>query len=263
MHKAAWLLVLILLFAGCHSSPTGVLTLERFFHDPQVRQLADAAAKGSARKVAQLVAKGVNPNAIGNEGMSPLWWAFAAQNTVGMKALMQAGADPDYVPKGMRDHMLDKALTGSNRSTLKLVQTLLEGGVKVNRRDERGDTPLTYALFGRPRLEKIKLLVRYGGDVHTQDSCGYTLLESALMVRAFDVAKWLIEQGVDVHHVDNNGGSAAWEIDHALKNDLYANWAKKAALEVKAILQTKGVHFPPKAPYAWRKMRPKGWKPCD
>jgi len=89
------------------------------------------------------------------------------------------------------------------------------------------------------------------------------LLDSALMVRAFDVAKWLIKQGVDVHHVDRNGGSAAWGIEHALKNDLYADWAKKKALEVKAILQAKGVHFPPKAPYAWRKKQPKGRMPCD
>ena len=89
------------------------------------------------------------------------------------------------------------------------------------------------------------MLARHGADIHTRDNCGRSLLDAALMVNAFDVAKWLIEQGIDVHHIDKDGGSAAWGIYHALTEDLYADWAKKSALEIKAMLEARGVRFPP------------------
>lgn len=240
------------------------MKLERFFDDPEVRSLAAAAAKGDTAKVERLSQQGVDPNAIGNEGMSPLWWVFVtSHNRTGMAALMQLGADPDYLPEDRRGHMLDKALTGSKEKlTLGLVETLLVGGADPNRRDDRGKTPLNRALYGPPHLKKVQMLVRYGADIHTVDNCGKPLLWSALAVRAHDVAKWLIEQGVDVHHMDKNGGTAAWEIHDSLTNDLYADWARKSALEIKVMLEARGVKFPPPSPQENQANMVPKWEPC-
>ena len=97
---------------------------------------------------------------------------------------MQLGADPDYLLKDRRGRMLDKALTSSKEQLTLGLETLLAGGADPNRRDNRGKAPLNRALYGRSRLEKVQMLVRYGADIHTMDNCGKTLLWSALTVRA-------------------------------------------------------------------------------
>jgi ankyrin repeat protein len=234
----------------------------QFFSDAKVAALAKAAAEGDVAEVERLVAEGVDPNTVGKEDMSPLWFAFAAHNTKGMKALLDAGADPDYIPPGMGGTMLELALMGDKPFTVELARVLLEGGADVNRLSRREEPVIMTALLGAPRLEKVQLVAAHGGDVNATTPCGESLLEAAVGLRAFDVAKWLIEQGADVHHVDKDGGTAAWQIQHDLDNDLYADWARKEALEVKAIMEAKGVKFPPDPPYAWREVKPPEWEPC-
>ena len=259
-------LFIVLFLSGCVGTPSGrkPMTLNRFFDDPGVSRLAAAAAEGDVAQVERLVQQGVDPNAIGNEGMSPLWWVFAtSHNRAGMAALMRLGADPDYIPAGGRYSMLSATMAGSKEQlTVRLAETLLAGGANPNRRDERGNTPLNFALFGHASLEKVQMLVRYGADIHTVDNCGKSLLWSALAVRAHDVAKWLIEQGVDVHRMNKNGGTSAWIIHDALINNLYSDWARTSALELKVMLEARGVKFPPPSPQDNQaKMVPK-WEPC-
>ncbi len=215
-----------------------------FFEDKKVQQLASAAAKGQVDSVNDLIKnQGVDPNTLGKEGMTPLWWAFSAKNVQGMKALMQNGAQADMTSDDIT--MLDMSV-GSQY--YELTKVLLEGGANPNRiKNDTKQTPIFSAIYGK-QLKNVQLLDQFGANINVKDKCDGTPLSLALKARSFDIAFWLIEQGADVHVVNKNGGTLAWEIYDSLTNNLYSQSAKQSALKIKTILEKKGVTFPPLSP---------------
>jgi len=69
-----------------------------------------------------------------------------------------------------------------------LVQVLLEGGANIN---EPRYWPLDHALHKR-RLDLVKLLVKYGADIHSVS------MASVFETWQPEIMKWFIEQGTDV-----------------------------------------------------------------
>lgn len=64
------------------------------FDDPQIIALADVAARGDRTRVLELVAEGADVNARGDRGINLLEWAMGSKSTEGLKALLEAGANP-------------------------------------------------------------------------------------------------------------------------------------------------------------------------
>ena len=85
------------LLAACKDAPheVGGMTSAHLFSDFDVRRLANAACEGQAENVAAYVALGVDPNATGLDGINPLIWALTCESLPGMRALLEAGADPN------------------------------------------------------------------------------------------------------------------------------------------------------------------------
>ncbi|XP_075069400.1 ankyrin repeat domain-containing protein 12 isoform X2 [Mixophyes fleayi] len=69
---------------------------------------------------------------------------------------------------------------------------------KVNKRNERGETPLHMAAI-RGDISQVKELIRLGANVNVKDFAGWTPLHEACNMGYYDVAKVLIAAGADVN----------------------------------------------------------------
>ncbi|XP_053322441.1 ankyrin repeat domain-containing protein 12 isoform X2 [Spea bombifrons] len=69
---------------------------------------------------------------------------------------------------------------------------------KVNKRNERGETPLHMAAI-RGDTGQVKELIRLGANVNVKDFAGWTPLHEACNMGYYDVAKVLIAAGADVN----------------------------------------------------------------
>lgn len=69
---------------------------------------------------------------------------------------------------------------------------------KINKRNERGETPLHMAAI-RGDVKQVKELISLGADVNVKDFAGWTPLHEACNVGYYDVAKILIAAGADVN----------------------------------------------------------------
>ncbi|KAM4688819.1 ankyrin repeat domain-containing protein 12 isoform 2-T2 [Discoglossus pictus] len=69
---------------------------------------------------------------------------------------------------------------------------------KVNKRNERGETPLHMAAI-RGDISQVKDLIRLGANVNVKDFAGWTPLHEACNMGFYDVAKVLIAAGADVN----------------------------------------------------------------
>ncbi|MFN4184270.1 MAG: ankyrin repeat domain-containing protein [Hyphomonas sp.] len=71
-------------------------TAASLFSDPGARKLAEAACNGQSREVAKLAAAGIDPNARGKNGETPLHWALSCRSLAGVEALLKVGGDPNH-----------------------------------------------------------------------------------------------------------------------------------------------------------------------
>ncbi|KAL6051217.1 hypothetical protein STEG23_005905 [Scotinomys teguina] len=69
---------------------------------------------------------------------------------------------------------------------------------KINKRNERGETPLHMAAI-RGDVKQVKELLSLGANVNVKDFAGWTPLHEACNVGYYDVAKILIAAGADVN----------------------------------------------------------------
>src|SRR5699024_12662879 len=65
-----------------------------FFDDPVQRSLANAVERGNIDQARVAIENGAEVNAVGKEGMVPLFWALTKQNIDGFRFLLEQGADP-------------------------------------------------------------------------------------------------------------------------------------------------------------------------
>ena len=113
---------------------------------------------------AVLQSEHVNVNARSSIGDTPLHWAcspFTSDHQLqGVRALLEAGADPNPVDGSLNESPLDTAIRSSTAS---VVEALLDGGANLGARSmSQNDTPLHRACeFMRP--EVVQSLIRRHG----------------------------------------------------------------------------------------------------
>ena len=120
--------------------------------------------------VSVLLQRGANPNAVDQDGATPLHHAVLKEEAEGMIALLvQGGADVNAVAPGR------------SRETpiLSAKQNYFEGNDHV-----RGE-----------RI--IRLLAKCGADVNAADDLGYTLLITSVVNRKMDLVRLMVELGAD------------------------------------------------------------------
>ncbi|XP_077579941.1 ankyrin repeat domain-containing protein 12 isoform X1 [Stigmatopora nigra] len=136
--------------------------------------------------------KKVKKEASGKKSQAPnLLFGYPLSERKQMALLMQMTANsPDSTPSHpLHTTPVPKKVPSSASSRQK---------DKVNKRNERGETPLHMAAI-RGDAKQVKELISLGADVNVKDFAGWTPLHEACNLGYYDVAKVLIAAGAEVN----------------------------------------------------------------
>ena len=138
--------------------------------------MSAAASDNDVAALRKLMADGHRPDEVGRGGMTPLMWAARAGALDAMKALVDAGADPNrFDGRATGWPPLMHAIHKRQRAA---VQLLLERGADPNVTAD-GFTPLLMAAAD-PDPDLIALLLAHGADARIQGKAGRTPLTEAV-----------------------------------------------------------------------------------
>jgi len=184
-----------------------------FFDDSAQRALANAVERGSTQEARTALEQGADVNAIGREGMTPLFWALAKQNIDGFRFLLEHGADPDIVvdlPEDFQDRQAGAMEIAARLENPDYLRALLEHGgdpnLIVNR---QWNIPVLYRAIMSRRPDNVLLLLEFGAQIDHQDISGQTPLIKATNARMFETALLLLRQGADPTIEDRLGHGPA------------------------------------------------------
>jgi ankyrin repeat protein len=151
--------------------------------------LAVAANSGNAAAVKFLLDHGADPNKLDAGGMSPLNRASYGKRSDSVRALLLKKVDVNnantFSGPPQRNGVVNRLHITAlhNASTFgppDMVRDLLKAGANVNAPDNRGLTPLHFAVASdRPSIEIVRALLAAGADVNTADTTGETPLDWA------------------------------------------------------------------------------------
>ena len=179
--------------------------------------LFQAMAYDDENEIAQLLKAGANPNkkAFANASL-PL--EMAEKYSV-VKLLLEHGASPTSKDR-YGDTPLHHAIFKKDAN--KIIEFYIENGADVNAKGTLGRTALHRAVTlyietkeKEKMLNIIKLLVRAGADINSQDEDGYTVLISAVVNERVKLVELLLQLRARVDIEDNSGMSA---LEHSKKN---------------------------------------------
>lgn len=167
------------------------------FSEPGLASLARAACQGEISVVDRAVKAGANPNGVGLEGTTPLFWALRCENLAGVEALLRLGANPNQKFPGEAGFSPVFAAAGmKDGAFLKLM--LAHGGDPNASIDDGGDwTALKAALFrgmDENGWDNFEALLDGGADINRPQG-GVTIAELAANLRLFDVVADLLRRG--------------------------------------------------------------------
>lgn len=157
-------------------------------------ELLTAASDGDLKGVQSLLASGSDPNVTDEEGWTALMWAAQLNDTEMASALIEAGADLDFVEFSYEETALTIALYNGSTD---LAALLLEKGANPNLQDSSGWTPLmTAATYGN--YEATQLLLDAGANPALTDDSEMTAADYALENGYDDIAALLQEIGEQI-----------------------------------------------------------------
>jgi ankyrin repeat protein len=177
---------------------------------PDSQQLFNAVREGDTAKVRKLLGRGADAKAVDSNGIPAVMIAALYADAQMVKALLDAGADPNA--KNVDDAT---ALIWAAGDPAK-VEVLLAKGANVNVQSKQHRTPLHTAAAQDGAFESLKLLVEKGADVNAADGVpnfstggiGTTPLMLAVRGRDPRSTRYLLAHGAKVNQADSSGGTA-------------------------------------------------------
>jgi ankyrin repeat protein len=159
------------------------------FQNDGVVSLLEAMNNKDSREARRLMDSGVNINAVGKGGATPLLWMLGLHDIEAMRLLLELGANPNqYVVDGVGPPVW-LAAGGGKRDALKL---LLDHGGDANL-PYGTRSPLMMAIGGS-HLDCAELLLQHGADINYAHGSRSALSESMLHVQFAD-AVWVLNHG--------------------------------------------------------------------
>ncbi|XP_028418537.1 uncharacterized protein LOC114543951 [Dendronephthya gigantea] len=188
--------------------------------------LHSAVTEGTLEIVKYLVKKGADVNCKNTDGWIALDIAVSKNRLEIVKFLVEkcANANGNMNEWGAAMHF------AVAKSTPEMVKYLVEKGADVNNKDTCGSTVLHTAVteVAKGNLEIVKYLVEHDGDVNGRDTDGWTVLHSAITDGTLEIVKFLVEKGADINGKNTNG----WTVLHSAVTE--------GALEIIKCLVEKG-----------------------
>jgi hypothetical protein len=227
------------------------MSLETMFSGQHVRALAAAAGEGRVKKVADLVAQGVDINSRGTKNSTPLFWALRNLNFDGFKKLLDLGADPNIIfADGSVMHWAAKF-----EDTKFLREALIHGGNPNLVAGKTNETPLfeTIGVQGSGNKKAMIMLLDAGSNINAvtggekiygMSMGGKTPIMVAANVIRFDIVYELLSRGADYSLKDDTGRDLRDRII-AMNGRFNAGSEQGMYLEqVISLLSERGVKFP-------------------
>jgi uncharacterized protein len=238
MHRILLCVFIIVLFASCAS--LGGPPATKFFLDPQVRRLAEAAASGDTAELERLVSAGVSVNATGRGRLSPALWALLHQNKKGLAFLLAKGANPNVQLTEDFDELLIEGVStmsyaARHEDSWYLKEVLKHGGDANLVNHTRSHTPILDSIFSS-RTENAKLLISAGANLNWQDRNGATPLMAAAMLGQYDLVYEMLDAGADPTLTNKWGYSILYDINHMYTGRAgpQAQWRQKVIDRLRA-----------------------------
>ncbi len=159
-----------------------------------------AASKGYVLEVDRLIKKGADINSETEEGITPLVYAIANNQTKVAKMLIEYGSNLDKLTA--RDETpLIIAVKNQNEE---ITEALIRGGADIDLTDKYDATPLHYAsVYGY--LQLVDILLYYDVSIDKKTVEGTTPLLAAIWAGNADVADLLIQKGANMETRDTEG----------------------------------------------------------
>lgn len=218
-----------------------------YFDDPQVIKLCEAVMDGDLATIEKLVESGVELNARGRDGMTPLLFSLVGLNKTGLERLLTHGANPNLQTKN-KDSFMRYAARASDSAYLKMG---LENGGDPNLRGKMDRTLLFEVAMENNDTVKnnLQLLLDRGADIDAVDKSQETAAMAAAGINQYVPALYLLEQGSDYSHEDRWG----YTISHPIsENGIGYNPGSEgydARTRIAQFLIDKGIEVQLKAPY--------------
>ena len=121
--------------------------------------------------VSILLEKGADVNAVDNFGLTAVMWAYKDLENFDLdlvSMLRDKGADDSGGP----------IMTASSRGDIDAVKMLLDMGMYIDKKDNKGWTALMYASFNG-QSDIVSMLIEKGADVNTRDNKGFSAFHLA------------------------------------------------------------------------------------
>ncbi|EMI45393.1 Ankyrin repeat-like protein, partial [Rhodopirellula sp. SWK7] len=161
---------------------------EDFFNDSAVIELCKAIEANDLAKMKRLIAEGVDVNAIGEGGVTPLLWAFVDNQPERFVLLLEKGADPNVRltsdlghPNAFRAGDTVMHLAARSRFPDHFLLVMKHGGDPTIR-GRHGDTVIHELIkAGVPNpVPRIEAAVRGGADIDAFNRSGYTPIQQSI-----------------------------------------------------------------------------------
>lgn len=165
-----------------------------------------------------LIQKGADIDSRGEEGETPLFWAFRANNLELVRFFIEKGCDINARDKN-GETVLILAARGENTvsedfvagkkstASVEMMKLLVSKSADVDVKNNDGITALMETACTNS-YEGTRLLVAKGADVNASEHSGATVLMFAVNGGSRQVVKDLIERGADVNAKTTKGSTA-------------------------------------------------------
>ncbi|ELE7611603.1 ankyrin repeat domain-containing protein [Vibrio vulnificus] len=259
---SVFMIALLSLLSGCKLEGKD-MKADLFFDAKMVSLLHAIQRKDSAAAKAML-AQGVELNVRGEEGITPLLWLIMQKDLSAVELALQLGADPNFPamieinrtePKPAQPLAII-AGDGDN----KLFRLLLNYGASPNSRDDSTGHPALFRCIGHDNWQQFTWLLEKGVDINATDNSNDNAALYASTLLKYDFVVKLLELGIDYNRPNSIGITLA----HAVETN-FANNRKNPGFRLsedmhktKAMLEERGVVFPPPTPQEVREALKQG-----
>jgi uncharacterized protein len=196
---------------------TGKYKAERYFSDPKVVELAEAAARGDKETIDRLIAEGVDVNTTGKNNLNPLYWLLVnteetPKKKIGFRHLLKNGANVLQIETKWNDPLLHFTAEYEDTDYLRMIlEEQPDVDINYERPGDSWSTPLLYAILS-DRYDSIELLIKYGVDMEKKNQRNDTPLLMSTSGNWRDTLI-LLEHGANYNAQRETGSTIVWSLE--------------------------------------------------